>query len=918
MGRLIMNDDASTPIDEPFSLWLADGDDAIARGQTDSACYAAAAPAELRARLERDLAWCQFVRRHWSRRGPAVSARAAPTQIGRFLIRRELGRGGFGVVFLAHDPLLNREVALKVPRLEGLLDPVLHERFRQEARAAAGLDHPSIVPVYETGEDNGVCYIASAYCPGLTLSTWLREQMAPIPAVAVARLVATLADAVDHAHRRGVLHRDLKPANILLERDEGRGARDEGKDTYDSTSASSLAPRPSPLVPKITDFGLAKLVEANTATLQKDGPTYTGNILGTPSYMAPEQASGGGKAVGPTADVYALGTILYEMLIGRPPLRGDTPLDTLFLVRTADPVPPTRLRPGLARDVETICLKCLAKEPAGRYATAADLAADLRRFLNGEPIHARPASVRERAVKWARRRPALAGLVAVSVTAVLSLLTVVLVANARLQQQRDHAREKQEEAEQQRQRAVAHYRAARAAVDQMLTRVGFERLADVPLMETVRRELLEEALKAYQRLADLESDDPELQFETGKAWRRLGELHSFLGDHASAARSYRQALDCARQAQADLPARPDVRYELAASLENLTGILEPTQHAEALALLDQSLALHEQLVADVPADPGYRAELAVAYHTQGRWLQAAGRAGDAEKALQRSVALLEQVVADAPTEARYERSLAVHRRDLGVFLARQKRLTEAEPVFRRDLDYWAKLAEESPNVPRYQARAADAAFHLGNLLTELRQPTAAMPLLRRAIERRQQLVNDYPRAPGYHLDVAAGQEKLARLLRERGDHAAAAPLLEQAVDHLQKAIPKGSRKPSQRSLLSSYCWLLADSRLHLGVYAEAARGALELPTICPDGWRECYQAARLLTRCVASAQADSKLEATVRRERIEQYSHRAVECLRDSFRRGCTEHAFVQTDRGLDVLRTREDFQRLMRELSAK
>jgi serine/threonine-protein kinase len=265
-----------------------------------------------------------------------------------------LGRGGMGVVYQARQEGLNRLVALKMIVAGAQAEPADRARLRAEAQAQARLQHPNIVPIYEVGEAEGCPYLALEFVPGGTLGRKLAGT--PQPAAAAARLVEALARAVHHAHQHGLVHRDLKPANVLLAADG---------------------------TPKITDFGLAKRLE---------GPqtTASGEIRGTPSYMAPEQAADNPVAVGPAADVYALGAILYELLTGRPPFLAESALATLLQVRSLDPVPPRRMQPHVPRDLEMICLKCLHKDPSRRYPTAEGLAEDLRRFREGEPIVARP------------------------------------------------------------------------------------------------------------------------------------------------------------------------------------------------------------------------------------------------------------------------------------------------------------------------------------------------------------------------------------------------------------------------------------------------------------------------------------------------------------------------------------------------
>ncbi len=296
---------------------------------------------------------------------------------GDYELLEELGRGGMGVVYKARQGKLKRLVALKMILTGEHAAAQDLARFQAEAEAVARLHHPNIVQVYEVGQHAGQPYLALELCPGGTLDRKLAGT--PLPAEEAARLVQAVARAMYAAHQAGVVHRDLKPQNVLLAAD--------GQ-------------------PKVTDFGLAKKLDEQTAH------TQTGAILGTPSYMAPEQAAGMGKDVGPPADVYALGAVLYECLTGRPPFKAATHLDTLWQVSHDEPVPPRQLQHKVPRDLETVCLKCLHKEPGRRYASALELAEDLRRFLAGEPIHARPVGPAERAVKWVRRRPAVAGLAA--------------------------------------------------------------------------------------------------------------------------------------------------------------------------------------------------------------------------------------------------------------------------------------------------------------------------------------------------------------------------------------------------------------------------------------------------------------------------------------------------------------------------
>jgi WD40 repeat protein/predicted Ser/Thr protein kinase len=442
---------------------------------------------------------------------------------GDYQLLAEIARGGMGVVYRARQVSLNRPVALKMILAGQLASPQDVQRFQSEAEAAANLDHPNIVPIYEIGQHNGLHYFSMKLIEGRSLAQeheqWSGDSRA------AARLLATAARAVHHAHQHGILHRDLKPANVLL--DEQRQ-------------------------PHLTDFGLARRVDGGSNL------TQSGAIVGTPGYMAPEQARGE-RGLTTGVDVYGLGAILYELLTGRPPFQADNPLDTLLLLLERDPEPPRRLNPRLDRDLETICLKCLHKEPGKRYASAEDLAEDLERWLAGEPISARRISPWRRLLKWARRRPAAAALVLVSALALVIFNVGGGWFTAQLKHERDEIQLQRDEADRQRglaqQREVLARRrlyASRAVVAAITWRDG----------ETVR--LLD--------LLELQRPGPDEEDLRGFEWHYLWRL---CHDELLTYRGHRSAVSCVRFS-------PDGRLVASAGWEGggQEGVLEIWQAAD--------------------------------------------------------------------------------------------------------------------------------------------------------------------------------------------------------------------------------------------------------------------------------------------------------------------------------------------------
>jgi tetratricopeptide (TPR) repeat protein/tRNA A-37 threonylcarbamoyl transferase component Bud32 len=661
----------------------------------------------------------------------------------------EVGRGGMGVVYKARHTKLNRIVAVKMILSGGHAGTADLTRFRTEGEAIARLQHPNIVQVFEVGEHDGLPFFALEFCGGGSLEKKLNG--VPLPAREAATLVETLARAMATAHQKGVIHRDLKPANVLF-----------GED-------GSL---------KITDFGLAKV-------LGETGHTASGAVMGTPSYMAPEQAAGGSVAVGPAADVYALGAIFYESLTGRPPFRGPLPLDTVLQVLSDDPVSPVRLQPKTPRDLETICLHCLQKTPERRYPSAAALADDLRRFLEGQPIRARATSIAEKAVKWGRRRPAAAALIGVICLGSILLAGVITLYNQRLQEQRDYAQDQERiakrerdaavaahlESEGQRQRAEAYFRKARAAVDQMLTEVGETRLANVPQMEPVRQRLLAEALRLYQEFAREKSDDPSLRAEAARAAARVGEIQKLLGHDTEADQAYREATTRAEKLVQDFPDEPDYGTDLAGALNNWGELFSSAGRLKELEeVLNRSLAIWERLTAAHPKNLFYRSQQVTTVGNLGALYRETGRFEQAERAYREVLTDAERLAAANPNEASYLHVLSSAHFHFGVLLDQTHHSLKAEESFRKAAAVSDALLERSPNNAEYRRAQGRAYNSLGMVLGNLGKFAAAEEALKKSLECKSRLTADYPRVPLYAMELLNTKNALGNVYYESGQY----------------------------------------------------------------------------------------------------------------------------------------------------
>ena len=677
--------------------------------------------------------------------GDQSSAKHLPDmeRLGRFEIIEPIGRGGFGVVLRARDTRLDRDVALKIPRLEAALSDQARLRFEREAKAAAALSHPNLVAVYETGNEQGIDFIASEYIAGENLAAYLAQGNKLNPEDA-AVWVAEIAGALEHAHQRGVLHRDMKPSNILLDETEGRRR------------------------PMIADFGLAAMSE------QKDF-TQTGAVLGTPAYMSPEQASSSQEKFGPTTDVYGLGTILYELLSGRSPFAGLKMVEMLDAVIRKEPDSPRSLNSAVPRDLESICLKCLEKEPAQRYASALELQADLQRFIDGKPVVARRITEPEKLLRWIKRNPlpSIGGAIAAAAVIVALVASIWGWMSTNRALQRESLAKKQ----------------ARSAVNGYFTNVAENDLLDVPGLLPLREKLLQDALKYYQRFLESNLDDPELVEDVERAHFRVGLIHVKLGRFSEAKTAFEQALELQDAQLAENQSSVELRARKFKTVFQIGKVLNDLGDYNAgIPKLDEAIKGQRQLLESDADSVELKEPLSRSLRARSVASRETGEFDEAIAMAEESRNLLKEILdlSKEDTES-LRRRLAGINLDQANAVAKKGDLERAAEMDEESIEIFRSLLNEQRNPQDIFGLSIGLRNRAGRYLLN-RKIDEALPLLKESLDWGRQLQMMFPNENQYQDLLLGILESLGFCFAQMRQQEALASVLDYSIDLLEKKL----------------------------------------------------------------------------------------------------------------------------------
>ncbi len=779
-------------VDEPVDVveeQLAEWDAKLERGESIEQASSVHSTITTQERLHKGLACLKQLNNIRRKRGdttltssnkftPIASSWKLPCGFGKFELIQELGRGGFGVVFLARDRILDNLIALKMPHSHVLTNNSLRQRFIREARVAAGLQHPHIVAVHEAGEIGPVNYIVYTYCPGITLAEWLRSQKEQVNAQEAARWLASLAEAVAYAHSQGVMHRDLKPANILLH-----------------TPNNS----PTNYIPKITDFGLAKRE-------REEQHTATGAILGTPMYMAPEQAKSK-AAITPAVDVHALGVLLYELLAGHPPYRGESDYDTLQLVANQDPLPLRKLRPRLPVDLETICLKCLQKDPSLRYASAQELADDLRRFLKSEPIHARPVSWWERTWRLCQRHPLVTSLLLALFLTVIGGVAGVLYQNHERTLQADAAKAWL-------QKLIGFLRNEIAEAKQLLE--------NPKTIQQGRQKLISMLPNFESVLHDPQNTEPWLLREFAELIMEVGGVHNLLAEYQKASQKYQQAVDVYEQILKKTGNPIDTQKSRARAVANHAFALRNLRKwSESDAIYQRAIRLGMEVL---QAEPGVAKNYTfvancIIFNVFN--LQELSRIDEIEPLLLQAKEMIENALAIDPNEMRIKQNQALLHDDLGLYYLRRERMDEAKVNLEKGLSLRLAIHHTNPKQFGIGEEIGRSYYRLGLRAYQLKDWTDAEAHYRSSIKFNDMNASNYPEVPNFANNAAADRWTLASFFEEQQRFAEQAELLEEAIKIRQECNKKFPQHLLNRQGLINTCFKLARVQRELKRFNEA-------------------------------------------------------------------------------------------------